>query len=222
MSSCLGQGIKAAGPGLADLAVKCSKKTTGRQQAAAEILASLSTRRQNNSQKQPAVTANVGCILRLSPMPSSRTPKRLLSRRKVMACDCGDFRVRFAARRPDPQQAGATRHPCSRPCVPMSSANRRQRPHHGRAAGAASYKDRRGIEAVSELGGQNGLGHRRVSPRRSRAEKSPGPARARAPFRTPDLLAFVLRGCKPVAQNPPRSRSGRERTGDCQVAGCAT
>src|SRR5690349_22836845 len=31
--------FKAPGPGLADLAVKCSKKTAGRRQAAAEILA---------------------------------------------------------------------------------------------------------------------------------------------------------------------------------------
>src|SRR5437016_13988910 len=37
-----------------------------------------------------------------------------------------------------------------------------------------------------------------------RETKNPGPARARAPFRTPDLLALVLRGRKPVGSNPPR------------------
>jgi hypothetical protein len=29
-----------------------------------------------------------------------------LSRREIMVCDCGDFRVRFAAGRRDPQRAG--------------------------------------------------------------------------------------------------------------------
>jgi hypothetical protein len=58
-----------------------------------------------------------------------------LSRREIMVCDCGDFRVRFAAGRRDPQRAG----------------------------NAASMPP--ALEA--DVPGQNGHGHRRVSPCRS-------------------------------------------------------
>ena len=47
-----------------------------------------------------------------------------LSRREIMVCDCGDFRVRFAAGRRDPQRAG---NATSMPPVPRGRCPRAKR-----------------------------------------------------------------------------------------------